>query len=50
MKKKKGIDHDKETTIYRNERRFWKFSRPIEFPEKGNQEVTKTKFKGGFLQ
>ena len=46
---KKEIEQEKETTIYKKERNFGKFSRSIEFPEKANPEVANAEFKDGVL-
>lgn len=46
---KRESELDKETTIYRSERNFGKFSRSIEFPEKANPEVAEAEFKNGVL-
>ena len=46
---KKRADLDKDTTLYRNERNFGKFSRSIEFSEKANPEVAEAEFKEGIL-
>ncbi len=46
---KKKAEINNETTVFRNERNFGKFSRSIEFPEKANPEVTDAQFKDGIL-
>ena len=47
---KKAIEHDKETTVFKSERNFGKFSRSIELPENANPEVTEAEFKDGVLK
>lgn len=46
---KKAEEHDKETTFYRKERSFGKFSRSIEFPEKANAEAIEANYQNGVL-